>query len=148
MCIRDSSNHTIDLFAEAGGRYTCDLFHDDQPTWVKTRSGKPFVSIPYSLELNDTIAYVVQKMEPRRYGEIIRRAFDQLYAEGADSGTVMCIPTHNYQVSCPHRLRAFEEALEYITGHSDVWVTTGREIAEYSLTHLQEQIGGGAGLQA
>ena len=142
------SNHTIDLFAEAGGRYTCDLFHDDQPTWVKTRSGKPFVSIPYSLELNDTIAYVVQKMEPRRYGEIIRRAFDQLYAEGAESGTVMCIPTHNYQVSCPHRLRAFEEALEYITGHSDVWVTTGREIAEYSLTHLQEQIGGGAELPA
>ena len=39
------SNHTIDLFAEAGGLYTCDLFHDDQPTWVKTRSGKPFVSI-------------------------------------------------------------------------------------------------------
>jgi hypothetical protein len=41
-------------------------------------------------------------------------------------------------------MRAFEEALEYITGHSDVWVTTGREIAEYSLTALQEQIGGGA----
>ena len=112
---------------------------------MKTRSGTPFVSIPYSLELNDTIAYVVQKMEPRRYGEIIRRAFDQLYTEGAESGTVMCIPTHNYQVSCPHRLRAFEEALEYITGHSDVWVTTGREIAEYSLSHLQEQISGGSG---
>jgi hypothetical protein len=45
-------------------------------------------------------------------------------------------------VSCPHRLRAFEEALEYITGHSDVWVTTGREIAEYSLTYLRDQIGG------
>ena len=52
------SDHTIDLFAEAGGLYTCDLFHDDQPTTVKTRSGRPFVSIPYSLELNDTIAYV------------------------------------------------------------------------------------------
>ena len=83
-------------------------------------------------------------MEPRRYGEIIRRAFDQLYEEGAESGTVMCIPTHNYQVSCPHRLRALEEALEYITGYSDVWVTTGREIAEYSLAHLRERIGGGA----
>ena len=45
----------IDLFAEAGGLYTCDLFHDDQPTPVKTRSGKRFVSVPYSLELNDTI---------------------------------------------------------------------------------------------
>ena len=129
------SDHTIDLFAEAGGLYTCDLFHDDQPTTVKTRSGRPFVSIPYSLELNDTIAYVVQKMEPRRYGDIIRRSFDQLLFEGATKGTVMCIPTHNYQVSCPHRLRAFDEALEYITSHDDVWVTTGREIAEYFLEH-------------
>jgi hypothetical protein len=58
-----------------------------------------------------------------------------LYAEGSTSGTVMCIPTHNYQVSCPHRLSAFEEALEYITGHPDVWVTTGREIADYYLAH-------------
>lgn len=137
------SEHTLDLFAEvgaelfgdAGGIYTCDLFHDDQPTPIHLRSGKRFVSIPYSLELNDTIAYVVNKMEPRHYGDMIKRSFDRLYQEGAESGTVMCIPTHNYQVSCPHRIKAFEEALDYITGHSDVWVTTGREIAEYYLTH-------------
>ena len=28
-------------------------------------------------------------------------------------------------------LKAFEEAVEYITGHSDVWVATGREIAQH-----------------
>ena len=133
------SEHTVDLFAEAGGIYTCDLFHDDQPTPLKLRSGKPFVSIPYSLEMNDTIAYVVNKVEPRQYGQMIKDCFDQLYAEGEHSGTVMCIPTHNYQVACPHRIKAFEEALEYITGHSDVWVTTGREIAEYYLQHHYAQ---------
>jgi allantoinase len=127
------SEVTIDLFAELGGLYTCDLFHDDQPTPVNVRSGKPFVSVPYSLELNDTIVYVVNKIEPRRYGQMIKDAFDRLYAEGASSGTVMCIPTHNYQVSHPHRLKAFEEALDYITGHSGVWVATGREIAEHYL---------------
>lgn len=127
------SEHTMDLFAEAGGLYTCDLFHDDQPTPVKVRGGQKFASVPYSLEMNDTIAYVVNKIEPRRYGQILKDNFDRLYQEGADNGTVMCIPTHNYQVSCPHRLKAFEEALEYITGHSDVWVTTGREIAEHYL---------------
>ena len=132
------STTTVDLWAEAGGTYTCDLFHDDQPTPINVRSGKPFVSIPYSLELNDTIAYVVNKIEPRRYGQMIKDAFDRLYAEGAESGTVMCIPTHNYQVSTPHRLAAFEEALEYITGHSDVWVTTGREIADYYLQNHHE----------
>ena len=120
-----------ELYRDDGGFYTCDLFHDDQPTPIHTRSGKRFVSVPYSLEMNDTIAYVVNKIEPRRYGKQLKRCFDRLYAEGATSGTIMCIPTHNYQVSCPHRLKAFEEALEYITGHSDVWVTTGREIARY-----------------
>ena len=132
------SEQTIDLFAEAGGTYTCDLFHDDQPTPVKVRNGKRFVSIPYSLEMNDTIAYVVNKIEPRRYGQILKDNFDRLYLEGADSGTVMCIPTHNYQVSCPHRLRAFEQALEYITGHPDVWVTTGREIADYFIANYYD----------
>lgn len=137
------SEHTLDLFAEVGselqgddaGFYTCDLFHDDQPTPIHVRSGKRFVSIPYSLEMNDTIAFVVNKVEPRRYAQMLKDCFDRLYEEGAESGTVMCIPTHNYQVSCPHRMRAFEEALEYITGHSDVWVTTGREIAEHYLEH-------------
>ncbi len=122
---------TMDLFAEAGGMYTCDLFHDDQPTPVHVRSGSRFVSVPYSLEMNDTIAYVVNKVEPRRYGEMIKANFDRLYAEGTNNGVVMCVPLHAYQVSHPHRLKAFEEALEYITGHSDVWVTTGRDIAEY-----------------
>ena len=129
------SEVTIDLFAEAGGRYTCDLFHDDQPTPLTVRGGQRFVSIPYSLEMNDTIAYVVNKVPPRQYGQMLKDCFDRLYAEGAESGTVMCIPTHNYQVACPHRMKAFEEALEYITGHSDVWVSTGREIADYYLAH-------------
>ena len=129
------SEHTLDLFAELGGLYTCDLFHDDQPTPVMVRGGQRFVSVPYSLELNDTIAYVVNKIEPQRYGEMICDAFDQLRAEGQ---TVMCIPTHNYQVANPHRIRAFEEALDYITSHADVWVTTGREIAEHYLTHCHD----------
>lgn len=137
------SELTLDLFAEVGselfsdegGIYTCDLFHDDQPTPIHLRSGKKFVSIPYSLEMNDTIAYVVNKIEPRRYGEQIIENFKRLYEEGAESGTVMCIPTHNYQVSCPHRMAAYEKALDYITSHDDVWVTTGREIADYFIAN-------------
>ncbi|MGI2024538.1 polysaccharide deacetylase family protein [Shewanella glacialipiscicola] len=140
------SELTLDLFAEVGtemfgndaGFYTCDLFHDDQPTPIKLRSDKRFVSIPYSLEMNDTIAYVVNKVEPRRYGQMLKDNFDRLYQEGEESGTIMCIPTHNYQVACPHRMKAFEEALDYITSHPDVWVTTGREIADYYRTHYYD----------
>ena len=133
------TERSLDLFSEAGGIYTCDLFHDDQPTPVRVRSGKPFVSVPYSLELNDTIAYVVNKIEPRRYGAMIKQAFDRLYQEGERGGTVMCVPLHAYQVAHPHRIRAFEEALAYITGHPDVWLATGREIAAYYLEHYYPQ---------
>ena len=66
------SEVTIDLFAEAGGLYTCDLFHDDQPTPLNLRSGKRFVSLPYSLEMNDTIAFVVNTAQPREYGRMLK----------------------------------------------------------------------------
>jgi len=61
-----------------------------------------------------------------------------LKTTGVESGTIMCIPTHNYQVSSAHRIKAYEEALEYITGHSNVWVATGREIASYYLEHYYD----------
>jgi allantoinase len=125
------SEATIDLFAQAGGRYTCDLFHDDQPTPVLTRGGQRLVSVPYSLELNDTIVYVVNKVEPRRYGQMIIDAFNRLYAEGETSGTVLCIPLHAYQVSHPHRIAAFAKGLEHIHQHTGVWFATGREIAAH-----------------
>lgn len=129
------TEESIDIFAELGGLYTCDLFHDDQPTPIHTRSGKRFVSVPYSLELNDTIVYVVNKVEPRHYATMLRDAFARLYAEGEQSGTVMCIPLHAYQVAHPHRLRAFEQALGDIVAHDNVWVTTGGEIAQHYLEH-------------
>jgi hypothetical protein len=35
-------------------------------------------------------------------------------------------------------MKAFEEALDYITSHDDVWVTTGREIAEYFIENYYD----------
>lgn len=128
------TERTMDLLAEYGVLYTCDLFCDDQPQPVNVKKGR-FISIPYSLEMNDIIVYNFNFQTPRRYTEMLKANFDQLYEEGAESGTVMCIPLHAYAVGSPHRIDGFEEALAYITGHDDVWVTTGREIAEYYYEH-------------
>jgi peptidoglycan/xylan/chitin deacetylase (PgdA/CDA1 family) len=128
------TERTMDLLAEYGILYTCDLFCDDQPQPVNVRD-KRLISIPYSLEMNDIIVYNSYQEPPRRYAEMLKTNFDQLYEDGAENGTVMCIPLHPYAVGRPHRISAFEEALEYITGHDDVWVTTGREIAEYFYDH-------------
>lgn len=131
------TDRTMDLVAEMGLTYVCDLFHDDQPGPVKTANGK-LASIPYSLEMNDTIVYNVNQVSPRRYGDIIKRQFDRLYREGEKSGTVMCIPLHPYLIGQPYRLAAFEEALQYITSHDKVWLATGREIAEHFNTHYYD----------
>jgi hypothetical protein len=45
----------------------------------------------------------------------------------------MCVPLHAYQVSHPHRMRAFEEAMDHHCGHAGVWKATGREIARHYL---------------
>jgi peptidoglycan/xylan/chitin deacetylase (PgdA/CDA1 family) len=126
------TDRTLDLVAEMGLTYVCDLFHDDQPGPVKVKQGR-LVSVPYSLEMNDVIVYNVNLVSPRRYAEILKRQFDRLYEEGAESGTVMCIPLHPYLVGWPYRIKAFEEALEYICGHDKVWLATGREIAQHFL---------------
>jgi peptidoglycan/xylan/chitin deacetylase (PgdA/CDA1 family) len=126
------TDRTMDLVAEMGLTYVCDLFHDDQPSPVKVKKGR-LASIPYSLEMNDAIVYNVNLLAPRAYSDILKRQFDRLFEEGAESGTVMCIPLHPYLIGWPYRIKPFEEALRYITGHDKVWLATGREIAKFFL---------------
>ena len=130
---------TLDLIAENEFWYTCDLFQDDQPQPIKTKTGK-LVSMPYSLEVNDVITYSVHGYSPQRYTDILIRHFDQLLKEGETSGTVMCIPLHAYLVSQPHRLAIFEAALKHICAHKDdVWFATGAEIAAHYRAHHWDQ---------
>lgn len=133
------TERTLDLIAEYDFWYTCDLFQDDQPQPLKTKTGR-LCSMPYSLEVNDVITYSVQGWDPWRYADLLKRHVDQLLEEGAQSGTVMCIPLHAYLVSQPHRLRAFEEALKHIAAQGDdVWLATGVEIAAHFREHCWDQ---------
>ncbi|MEY3974505.1 MAG: hypothetical protein RIS59_866 [Pseudomonadota bacterium] len=126
---------TMDLLADAGVLYTCDLMHDDQPLPVKVKSDHRLISMPYSLEVNDYTCLALKRMTPRRYTETIKAQFDQLWEEGADNPQVMCLPLHPWLIGLPHRLREFDEALRYITRRDKVWLATGREIAQWYLAN-------------
>jgi peptidoglycan/xylan/chitin deacetylase (PgdA/CDA1 family) len=126
---------TQHILAEEGIKYTLDLLHDDQPTPIRTRSGKPLVSIPYSLEVNDVPLLVMRNTPPDRFAEICKAQFDQLYEEGAESGTVMCMPLHPFLIGQPHRIAALDEVLRHVTSHDKVWLATGREIAAHYTQH-------------
>jgi peptidoglycan/xylan/chitin deacetylase (PgdA/CDA1 family) len=133
------TENTMNLLAEYGVKYTCDLFHDDQPQPVKVNSGR-LISVPYSLEMNDTVVLSMLGKSSRHYTQILKAHFDQLYEEGAENGQVMCIPLHPFLIGQPHRIGNFAEVLEYITGHDKVWVTTGREIAQWYYEHHYEDV--------
>ena len=133
------TTNTMELLAEYGVKYTCDLFHDDQPQPVKTKSGR-LISVPYSLEMNDTVVLSMMGKSSRHYSDILKANFDQLYEEGAENGQVMCIPLHPFLIGQPHRIGNFAEVLDYITGHDKVWVTTGREIAAHYYQHHYDNV--------
>jgi allantoinase len=128
------TENTMNLLAEQGIRYTCDLFQDDQPQAVKVKSGQ-LISMPYSLEVNDHYGFFIYNMTPRAYADCLMRQFDRLLAEGDTSGTVMCIPLHSYLIGQPHRIGPFAEVLDYVTRQSGVWITTAREIADHYYEH-------------
>lgn len=124
---------TLDLIAEYGLEYTCDLYHDDQPTDVKVRAGR-LTAIPYSLEVNDHYGFFIYNMSPREYADTLIRQFERLAREGAredgPGGTVMCIPLHSYLIGQPHRIGPFEEVLRHIAADGRAWIATAGEIVD------------------
>ena len=134
--------NTPDLVAEAGIKYFCDWFHDDQPFPMNVRSGR-LITLPYSMELNDAVLHN-QPFEAEDMGRMIRDYFDQLHAETerADSGggRVMCVALHPYWVGQPHRLKPIEDALAYVMDHDGVWQATGEEMADWYYEHCWDDV--------
>lgn len=120
---------TLDLIAEYGLEYTCDLYHDDQMQEVKVAKGR-LASIPYSLEVNDHYGFFIYNMSPREYADTLIRQFERLAMEGEQSGTVMCIPLHAYLIGQPHRIGPFERVLEHIAADGRAWIARAREIVD------------------
>ena len=123
---------TLDFLLDAGCEYICDWINDDQP-YLMDVDGRRLVSVPYSGETNDFGAFMRWGMSPDDFDQQLRRQFDVLYREGADSAKVMVISVHPFLIGYPHRIGALEKALEYICGHDDVWLTTGGEIMDHYL---------------
>ena len=128
-----ATENTPDVLAEAGLSFYTDFFADDQPFPIRVKSGR-LISMPYTLEINDA-TFLSAGFEADQFADAMKRQFDVLYAEGAESGRVMCISLHAHILGQAHRTRYLGDVLKYITSFSDVWFATGSEIAQYYLDH-------------
>ena len=124
--------NTLDYLVEFGCKYVADWVNDDQP-YLMNVNNKRICSIPYSAEVNDKAAVDAHHMTPAEFEGMIRRQFDVLYRESAQSGRVMAIALHPYITGLPHRIDGLDSALRYITSHPDVWLATGEEIIDHYL---------------
>ncbi|MET1416858.1 polysaccharide deacetylase family protein [Roseibium sp. HPY-6] len=126
------SHVTPDLLQEAGYEYLLDWCHDDQPTWMTTRSGR-ILSIPYPQELNDIPQIVGRKREGNEFADMIIDAFDVLLEEARTRPLVMGIALHGYLMGHPHRIKHLERALRYMQANSGdlVWWTTAGAINDH-----------------
>lgn len=126
------------LLAELGATYVLDWCNDDQP--YPFMPGKAqMISVPYTIELNDIPLFVGKSLTGPQFKQMIVDWFDQLYADGKSTGRVMTVALHPFIVNQPSRHRYLAEALRYIAGHEDVWLTTSDEIAAYYFEHYYDR---------
>jgi allantoinase len=121
---------TPDLLVEEGYDYVCDWVLDDQPVWLKTRSGR-ILNVPYTQECNDVAMMLIQHHPAREYFERARDQFEQIYADAADGARVMALVQHPYIIGAPHRLKYFRAIIEMIAEKKDVVFWTGSQIADW-----------------
>ena len=128
------SDVTLDLLKEAGYSYMLDWPADDQPFWMKTRAGR-ILSVPYSIELNDSPAQVFRHHTGREFEEMILDHFDEMLVQSRKYPLVFTIVLHPFVIGQPFRLQALRRALTRILEHRDaLWLTTPGGIADHIAT--------------
>ncbi len=124
---------TLDLLKEDGYSYVMDWPADDQPFWMRTRSG-PILSVPYSIEINDSPAMVFRQHDARAFESMIVDQFDEMLLQAAKWPLVCTVVIHPFVIGQPFRLRALRRALTHITSHRDeIWLTTPGAIARHCM---------------
>jgi allantoinase len=122
---------TPDLLDEAGYRYVLDWCMDDQPVWLKTRSGR-ILAVPYPQELNDSAAIIGRHVGAGEFSDMIIDQFDEMLEQSRTQPLVMGIALHAMIAGQPFRLRQLRRAFEHLARHREaVWITTAGAIAQH-----------------
>ena len=127
------SHVTPDLLKEAGFEFLMDWPADDQPLWMKTRSG-PIMSVPYPLEINDSPQILVRRHTAVQFEEMIIEQFEEMLDQSEQQPLVCGIALHTMVVGQPYRLRSLRRALQHIVNHPNrdkVWFTRPGEIYDH-----------------
>ena len=125
------SRVTLDLLKECGYSYVLDWPADNQPFWMRTRSG-PILSVPYSVEVNDSPALVSRQQGAADFEKMMIDQFDEMLLQSKKWSLVCTIVIHPFIIGQPFRLRALRRAFAHFANHrTDIWLTTPGAVAAH-----------------
>ena len=130
-CRYGPSVNTRRLVVEEGGfLYDSDAYNDELPYW-RTVLGRPHLIVPYGLTNNDA-KYIRGAMATANdLFEVLRDAFDLLYAEGASAPKMMSVGLHTRLTGHPARAAGLARFLDHVATHPQVWVCRRADIARH-----------------
>jgi putative urate catabolism protein len=136
---RDSPNTRRIVVEQGGFLYDSDYYGDDLPFWtlVSLSNGnvKPHLVVPYTLDTNDMRFATAQGFNTgEQFFQYLKDAFDVLYAEGQQAPKMLSVGLHCRLVGRPGRFAALQRFLDYIQGHSNVWIARRADIARHWMT--------------
>jgi peptidoglycan/xylan/chitin deacetylase (PgdA/CDA1 family) len=127
------SVHTLTLLQELGFIYHNNDLSRDEP-YLQNLNNKPFVTMPYTIHMNDIGSYNFSGFSPQAYEQQLKDEFDQLYEEGGKRRRMMLISFHDRISGHASRVRVIDRFLNYAKQHDGVWFAKKEEIAKYALT--------------
>ncbi len=127
--LREGHN-TPETLKAAGVDYVFDWVVDDVPNWMTTANG-PLLSLPYNLEVNDSIIYAIEKHSSDEMLERLKRTLALFVREAPKHPRVLAIGLHPHLIGVPHRFASFEQMLDLLMQTPGVCFKQGHEIADW-----------------
>lgn len=121
------------VMAEEGLLYDSATSNDDRPYFADV-SGRPMLILPYALDTNDARFWGGQSgpgfTGSTDFFDYLKAAFDVLYRESDESGTMMSIGLHA-RIMRPGRVASLIRFLGYVSKFAGAWVAKRSDIAAH-----------------
>lgn len=121
---------TPDILKSLGIDYILDWVLDDRPCHMETTGG-PLISVPYTLELNDSTVYAVEKHRTGEYLNRVKRTLAAFDREESAGTTIMTVALHPHLMGVPHRITELVEMAEVLAAHPDVTFAQPGDVASW-----------------
>lgn len=126
---------TLDHLRANGVEYVCQWVIDDIPTRLRTKHG-PMVSVPYGLDLNDSVVYAIEKQSSTemrlRMFETIKTFEREIDRHGQPR--VLTIPLHPHLSGVAHRINFLAEIIDTLAARNDTVFMNGSQLLDWYLS--------------